>query len=53
VGIGNARGWSESQIFFRQFEERVASLAAGGCEAGGDFVSDCVQGFPVATPQFS
>jgi hypothetical protein len=37
----------------RQFEERVTSLVAGGCEAGGDFVSDCVQGFAVATPQSS
>jgi hypothetical protein len=31
----------------------VAFLAAGGGEAGGDFVSDCVQGFAMATPQFS
>jgi hypothetical protein len=37
----------------RQFEKRVTSLAAGGREAGGDFVSDCVQDFAVATPQFS
>jgi hypothetical protein len=37
----------------RQFEERVTSLVAGGCEAGGDFVSDCMQGFAVAAPQFS
>jgi hypothetical protein len=53
VGTGNARGWGESQIFFRQFEKRVTSLAAGGGEAGGDFVSDCVQDCAVATPLFS
>ena len=28
-------------------------MAAGGREAGGDLVSDCVQEFPVATPQLS
>jgi hypothetical protein len=36
-----------------QFEERMTSLAAGGREAGGDFVSDCVQDFAVVTPQLS
>jgi hypothetical protein len=39
--------------FFRQFEKRLTSLAAGGREAGSDFVSDCVQDFAVATPQLS
>jgi hypothetical protein len=33
--------------------ETGASLEAGAGEAGGDFVSDCVQGFAVATHLFS
>jgi hypothetical protein len=36
-----------------QFQERGASLAAGGREAGGDFVSGRVQNFAVVTPQLS
>jgi hypothetical protein len=36
-----------------QFKERGASLAAGGREAGGDFVSVRVQNFAMATLQLS